>query len=62
MCFSQEKSMHLHFHKVPVDHFVMEKSFWNFIKSFMKGKSCHLENYIMLIQNNDGSKTYCKDL
>ena len=31
--------------------FVTNKSFWSFVKPFLTNKSCHTENYIMLIDN-----------
>ena len=44
--------MKLNLNKLAADGIVTSKSFWTFIKPFLKSKSCHAQNDIMLIQNN----------
>ena len=47
-----EKSMKLYLNKSAADSIVTNKSFWKF-KPFLKNKSCHAQNDIMLIQNDE---------
>ena len=49
----QKKSMKLYLNKLAADGIVTNKSFWIFIKPFLKNKSCHAQNDIMLIQNDE---------
>ena len=49
----RKKSMNLYLDKLTVDGIVTNKSFWKFIKPFLKNKSCHVQNDIMLIQNDE---------
>ena len=48
----RKKNMKLNLNKLAADGIVTGKSFWKFIKPFLKNKSCHAQNDIMLIQNN----------
>ena len=45
--------MKLYLDKLTVDGIITNKSFWKFIKPFLKNKSCHVQNDIMLIQNDE---------
>ena len=45
--------MKLYLNKLAADGIVTNKSFWKFIKPFLKNKSCHAQNDIMLIQNDE---------
>ena len=45
--------MKLYLNKSAADGIVTDKSFWKFIKPFLKNKSCHLQNDIMLIENDE---------
>ena len=45
--------MKLYLNKSAADGIVTNKSFWKFIKPFLKNKSCHAQNDIMLIQNDE---------
>ena len=45
--------MKLYLNKLAADGFVTSKSFQKFIKPFLKNKSCHAQNDIMLIQNDE---------
>ena len=49
----RKKSMKLYLNKSAADGIVTNKSFWKFIKPFLKNKSCHAQNDIMLIQNDE---------
>ena len=42
----------MYFVNVVIDGSLTNKSFWNFIKPFMKNKNCQIQNDIMLIQND----------
>ena len=53
--------MILYLNKLAADDIVKNKSFLKFIKPFLKKKSCHVQNDIMLIQN-DEKITEVKDL
>ena len=48
-----KRSMKLYLNNLAVDGIVTNKSFWKFIKPFLKNKSCHAQNDILLIQNNE---------
>ena len=45
--------MKLYLDKLAADSIVTNKSFWKFIKPFLKNQSYHAQNDIMLIQNNE---------
>ena len=45
--------MKFYLNKLAADSIVTNKSFWKFIKPFLKNKSCHAQNDIMLIQNDE---------
>ena len=47
------RSMKLYLNNLAVNGIVTNKSFWKFIKPFLKNKSCHAQNDILLIQNNE---------
>ena len=49
----EKRSMKLYLNNLAVDGIVTNKSFWKFIKPFLKNKSCHAQNDILLIQNNE---------
>ena len=44
--------MTLYLNKLTADGIVTNKSFWKFIKPFLKSKCCYEQNNIMLIQND----------
>ena len=44
--------MRLYLNKLAADGNVANKSFCKFVKPFLKNKSCHAQNGIMLIQND----------
>ena len=54
--------MKLYLNKSAADGIVTNKSFWKFIKPFLKNKSCHAQNDIMLIQNDEIITTEERDL
>ena len=58
----RKKSMKLYLNKSAADGIVTNKSFWKFIKPFLKNKSCHAQNDIMLIQNDEIITTEERDL
>ena len=43
----------MYLNKSAADGIITSKSFWKFMKPFLKNKSCHAQNDIMLIQNNE---------
>ena len=45
--------MKLYLNKLAADGIVTNKSFWKFIKPFLKIKSCHAQNDVMLIQSDE---------
>ena len=45
--------MRLYVNKLAADGIVTNKSFCKFIKPFLKNKSCHAQNGIMLIQSDE---------
>ena len=45
--------MKMYLNKLAADGIVTNKSFWKFINPFLKNKSCHAQNDIMLIQNDE---------
>ena len=45
--------MKFYLNKLAADGIVTNKSFWKFIKPFLQNKSCHAQNDIMLIQNDE---------
>ena len=49
----RKKSMKLYLNKSAADGIVTNKSFWKFIKPFLKNKSCHAQNDMMLIKNGE---------
>ena len=50
--FPRKKSIKLYLSKLAADCTVTNKSFWEFIKAFLKNKTCHAQND-MLIRNDE---------
>ena len=48
----RKKSMTLYLNKLTADGIVTNKSFWKFIKPFLKSKCCYEQNNVILIQND----------